>query len=227
MTSGIYKITNKVNNNSYIGLSKNIEKRWSDHKGHMNGSRQDCIDKVLYKAMRKYGVDNFEMEILEECEENKLIEREIYWINYYDTFKNRRHYNSTPGGDLAGPNSIKQGEDHGMAKLTEKEVVFCRKCYKEGKRSRDIYTKYFADKVKYSGFLRMWHGKTWKHIQPEVFNENPHKAKYTETDCEIITALFKESGLSLSKFVKTEECYVGYGTAWKMVNEPTFYKDKN
>ena len=73
----------------------------------------------------------------------------------------------------------------------------------------------------------MWHGKTWKHIQPEVFNENPHKAKYTETDCEIITALFKESGLSLSKFVKTEECYVGYGTAWKMVNEPTFYKDKN
>ena len=53
-----------------------------------------------------------------------------------------------------------------------------------------------------------------------------HRAKYTEADADIINALFVESGKSLNQFVKTEECYVGYGTAYKMVNEPTFYEGK-
>lgn len=72
----------------------------------------------------------------------------------------------------------------------------------------------------------MWHGTTWKHIMPEVFENNPHRAKYTEIDRDIITALFQESGLSLKKFSETEECYVGYGTLWKMINTPEFYTGK-
>ena len=47
---------------------------------------------------------------------------------------------------------------------------------------------------------------------PEVFNENPHKAKYGEKDRDIITALYLESGLNLNQFSKTSDCYVGYGT---------------
>ena len=47
-----------------------------------------------------------------------------------------------------------------MAKLTEEDVIFCRKSYQEGKRSRDIYNEYFKDKITWGGFLRMWHEKS-------------------------------------------------------------------
>ena len=60
----------------------------------------------------------------------------------------------------------------------------------------------------------------------EVFKNNPHRAKYTEADKDIITTLFKESGLSISAFSKTPQCYVGYGTLYKMIKEPEFYNGK-
>ena len=70
----------------------------------------------------------------------------------------------------------------------------------------DESIKYFKDKITWSGFLRMWHGQNWKHIMPEVFEHNPHRAKYGKTDCIEITERFQKSGLSLSAFCKTEEC---------------------
>lgn len=227
MSCGIYKITNIINSHSYIGLSKNIEQRIKEHYSHgLNGQRQDDLDKPLYKAFRKYGIDNFTWEILEECPEEQLKEREIYWIKKFNTYEDRQHYNETPGGDCPGRNTVHLGEDHGMAKLTTDDVIFCRQEYQKGSRSRVIYDTYFKDKINYGGFLRMWHGKTWKHIIPEVFMVNPHPAKYTEADCEIINELFKASGLGLRQFCKSEDCYVGYGTLWKMINEPEFYKGK-
>lgn len=138
----------------------------------------------------------------------------------------REHYNETPGGDFVGEKNVHRGEDHGMAILSEKEVIQCRIYYKEGYRSHDIYNKYFKDKIKYSSFLSMWHGTTWKHIMPEVFENNPHRSKMTAKDRDIIVALFKESGLSLNKFSKTKECYVGYGTLYNMVHHPEFYDNK-
>lgn len=227
MAFGIYKITNLVNGHSYIGLSKDIEKRIKDHFSHgLNGHRKDDLDKPLYRVFKKYGKNAFKWEILEECPEEQLREREIYWIKYYNTYENREDYNETPGGDLPGKNTVHLGEDHGMAKLSQQDVEFCRDEYAKGSRSRNIYDKYFSDKISYSGFLRMWHGQSWKHIKPEVFQNNPHRAKYGEADCEILNQLYLESGLTLNQFCKTEQCYVGYGTLWKMVHNPDFYKGK-
>lgn len=48
-------------------------------------------------ALSKYGIDNFIFEILEECNSKDLNKQEIYWISYYDTYKNG--YNMTLGGD--------------------------------------------------------------------------------------------------------------------------------
>lgn len=213
--------------NMYIGLSKNIEQRIKEHFSHgINGKRKDDLDKPLYRAFKKYGIDNFEWNILEECSEDLLKEREIYWIKYYNTYENKEHYNETPGGDCPGRNTIHLGEEHGMAKLTTEDVIFCRNEYSKGSRSRDIHNKYFKDKINYGGFLRMWHGQTWKHIMPEVFKNNLHRAKYTEADRDIIVTLFKESGLSISAFSKTPQCYVGYGTLYKMIKKPEFYDGK-
>lgn len=224
---GIYKITNKINNHSYIGLSVDIEKRIADHFSKaIHPQKQEDVDKVLYKAIRKYGVDNFHWEILELCKEEELKDREIFYIAKYNTYRDRGHYNSTPGGDYVGEKNVHLGEEHGMAKLTEEDVKKCRMFYKKGRRSREIYTTFFKNKISYSGFLRMWHGQTWKHVMPEVYEVNPHRGKYGEKDRDIILELYRNSGLSMTQFVNTTECYVGYGTLHRMINEPDFYNGK-
>ena len=90
MSIGIYKITNKVNGKSYIGLSSNIEERFKKHR-QMQG------EKVLYSAFQKYGIENFDFSIIELCSSELLSEREKYWIAYYDTYNNG--YNATLGGE--------------------------------------------------------------------------------------------------------------------------------
>lgn len=231
MSCGIYMIENKINHHKYIGLSKNIERRWKEHINKSKHSlKKDDMDKALYKAIRKYGEENFIFTILEECEEKELKEREKFWIEYHNTYKNRKDYNETPGGDCSGINNVHVGEEHGMALLTKEEVRFYRIQYANGKRCKEIYLKYFKDKISYSGFSKMWHGKTWKHIMPETFNYNPHRGKYGKEDCDKINLLYKKflenGGNGISAFVKTSECFVGYGTAYNMINFPNFYKEK-
>ena len=63
--TGIYSITNTVNGKVYVGLSTNIRKRWTQHKS--NQKRKIEPNKVLYKSMNKYGINNFKFKILEEC----------------------------------------------------------------------------------------------------------------------------------------------------------------
>ena len=91
MKGYIYKITNKVNGKSYIGQTRNsVEFRWRQHKNNKNGY-------ALHAAIRKYGAENFEVETLEKCDISRLDEREIYYIDKYDTFNNG--YNLSKGGD--------------------------------------------------------------------------------------------------------------------------------
>lgn len=87
----IYKITNKVNGKSYIGQTRyTIEFRWKQHQHKKDNT-------YFHNAIHKYGVDNFNIEILEECNIEELNQKEIFYIAKYDTFKNG--YNLTIGGD--------------------------------------------------------------------------------------------------------------------------------
>lgn len=92
----IYKITNKVNNKIYIGQTiYSLTHRWNQHRNQ----RSDILmkDRKLYRAFNKYGIQNFSIEQIEECDNSLLNEREVYWIKYYDSFNNG--YNMTLGGD--------------------------------------------------------------------------------------------------------------------------------
>lgn len=92
----IYRIENRLNGKVYIGKTLfDVKKRWSEH---CRDCRKDNIkNRPLYAAMRKYGVENFEVTIVEECSDKDLSEKEKYWIQYYDSYKNG--YNATLGGD--------------------------------------------------------------------------------------------------------------------------------
>lgn len=92
--SGIYKITNIINNKFYIGKSVNINNRWRQHKLAKDSS-------PLHQAMLKYGKDNFIIEIIEVCQPEELNEKEIYWIKQYNAYFDDKSYNATLGGDGA------------------------------------------------------------------------------------------------------------------------------
>ena len=91
MASGVYQIRNTINDKIYIGSSINIEKRWVRHKRDLvKGNHRN---RHLQRAWNKYGEENFEFSILEECEPIKeiLLEKEQYYLN-----KLRPQYNILP-----------------------------------------------------------------------------------------------------------------------------------
>ena len=102
----IYKIENKINGKVYIGQTRNIRKRWYDHRyvaqhGGLNGTNK------LYEHMRLYGVDNFEISVIESCTDSKLTDREGYWIDVYDSTNCEKGYNRK-GVRVSNTNSISQ-----------------------------------------------------------------------------------------------------------------------
>ena len=78
MTTGIYKIENLINHKCYIGQSIHIERRWQEH---CQPSAKSCVA----NAIKKYGKTNFSFQVLEECLENELDEKEIFYINKYNS----------------------------------------------------------------------------------------------------------------------------------------------
>lgn len=93
----IYKITNDINDKIYVGKTLyTIEKRWREHRRDYLQRRYE--NRPLYAAMRKYGIEHFSINIVEEIFNINIInDREIYWIEYFDSFNNG--YNATKGGE--------------------------------------------------------------------------------------------------------------------------------
>ena len=94
--TGIYKIENLLNGKIYIGQSINIEDRWKRHLFDSRPSKLSEKSSVIHKAIGKYGAENFKFFVVEECQAEDLDDREIYWIDFYDSYYNG--YNCTKGG---------------------------------------------------------------------------------------------------------------------------------
>ena len=76
--SGIYKITNTVTGDFYIGSSKDVKRRWAHHKCQSTWNKHP--NNPMYLDMQKYGIENFEFEIFAEVEEDSLKEAEQQFI---------------------------------------------------------------------------------------------------------------------------------------------------
>lgn len=96
---GIYKIENKINCKVYIGQSIAIKKRWQQHKYEARTGESQA---PLYLALRKYGIENFSFEVLEECPQELLDEKEAFWIAYYKSNDRDFGYNILSGGQNGG-----------------------------------------------------------------------------------------------------------------------------
>ena len=90
----IYSITNTQNEKKYIGQTKNIKNRWTQHRSSLNNNHHH--NKHLQAAWNKYGEYSFAFKIIEECDNSDMNERERYWIEKLDS-KNSG-YNLDKGG---------------------------------------------------------------------------------------------------------------------------------
>ena len=100
MVCGIYKISNLKNGKVYIGQSIDIAARWRRHRVDAFSNDKATYNYPLYRAIRKYGLENFSFDIIEECEKIQLNERERYYISLYDSVNNG--YNQGFGGSNGG-----------------------------------------------------------------------------------------------------------------------------
>lgn len=217
---GVYCIINKINGHRYIGASKHIEERITEH---WRSSSDD--DRVIYRAIRKYGRDNFIITILEETTLENMYKQEIYWINYYDSFYNG--YNMNEGGVGGGA----PGEINGRAILKNEDVIDIRTRYWNFEHRIDVYQLY-KDRISFGGFCAIWQGENWKHIMPEIYTtenilkhtkrklegrvnigEKNGMAKLSEDDVTSIIAL-----LQYSSFTQTYIAQL-YKVSYNTINE--------
>lgn len=89
--AGVYKITNTITGDFYIGSSRNVKKRWTNHKAPSTWAIHPNVK--LYQDMVQFGLNNFKFEILEET--YNLREREQMWIEQlnpaYNNYRAKGH----------------------------------------------------------------------------------------------------------------------------------------
>ncbi len=107
----IYKITNIQNNKVYIGQTiRPVEQRF--HR-HMNDALNNILDTHFARAIRKYGKENFIIEIIDTAEsQDELNQKEQYWIRYYDSVN--KGYNETDAISKCGGNTYQSKTDKEM-----------------------------------------------------------------------------------------------------------------
>lgn len=155
--SGVYKITNTVTNEVYVGCSTNIRQRWYHHRSNYKMKGYKEYGKKLYRSMREYGLENFKFEILEEAEPSVIFDRERYYIRKLDT-------------EVHGLNDTARHDSHGRARLSMADVVDIRERYAEHESKRNVYLDY-KGKVGERGFHKVWNGYTWTDVMPEVYTK--------------------------------------------------------
>lgn len=163
----LYKITNKINQKVYIGITNNYKRRWANH-GTENS--------VISNAIRKYGKENFQFEILfknvslEEIDELEKEQIRIYNClvpNGYNVEKGGR-YNKE---DIKGL----QGSENGKALLTYDEAKYIK-----DHRNEPMYVLYelFCDKISYESFKKIYKHQTYLNIEPTV-EEYPNNIQFS------------------------------------------------
>lgn len=100
MNSGIYKIVNTLNGKTYVGSTKDFQKRWKEHFNDLEKQQHSSIK--LQRSYNKHGKNVFVCEIIEEIpyEKDKILEREQYWIDTLNSKENGYNIADASFGDI-------------------------------------------------------------------------------------------------------------------------------
>ena len=138
----IYQITNLINGKIYIGKTeRSVSERWREHI--KDSQKEENKHRPLYRAFNKYGLENFSIEIIEECANNQELDiKESYWIKYYNSNDASCGYNLTSGG------SGLYNKDRKVNNLVNEEIIF--DLWNQGYGVSDIEerTKYSYSSIK-------------------------------------------------------------------------------
>ena len=216
MTGYIYKVSNNINNKVYIGQTiRTIQDRW---KQHMKDSKQDRYSKIhFYRALNKYGINEFYIEEVENVEyedlidlKNKLNELEMYYINKFNSFKGG--YNSSYGGE--GNVGLKHSE---ASKEKMRQARIGTKLPDSQKRSISLHSAKF------------WKGKKMPKdvvkkisIQHKIpVNQYDTKGNFIKLwdSCADVERVLKINHANITKVCKGKEhCNTAGGFIWKYAN---------
>lgn len=116
----IYKITNLINQKVYIGQTiQSLTARWNQH---IKNSRNTKNTLHLYESIRKYGKELFKREIIDSAKTlDELNEKEIYWINFYNSLDPDKGYNNVEGGKANPMHNSRVIEKH-LNKMRSEQV---------------------------------------------------------------------------------------------------------
>lgn len=143
---GVYKITNTITGDFYIGSSKNVKRRWASHKCQSTWNRHP--NNQMYQDMKKFGVDKFELQVLAEAEIDSLKEMEQRFIEILKPAYNDRNAN--------GLNIERQKEYNKEYKKSDKYKEY-EKEYNKSEKHQESHRK---ANNKYYNQLCLFNGQT-------------------------------------------------------------------
>jgi group I intron endonuclease len=181
--TGIYCWRNKINNKRYVGQTNckgGFTKRWRQERSYMNKNMPERLNKHICASWNKYGIENFEviiLEIIENSSKEYLTKREQYWCDFYQTTNPKFGYNKRICVDsnlgckieisketIEKRNAILRekfsGEGSPSAKLTWDKVREIRKKYQEENITmKQLGNEYVVDRKTIAAII---HNKCWK-----------------------------------------------------------------
>jgi len=183
----IYKVTNKLNSKIYIGYTtKSLEER---RRTHILGSKYHTYFSLFYSAIRKYGIDNFIWEIIDEATTIKEAEdKEIFWINKLCSCSPSIGYNITRGGTggdtISNHPNKKQIIEKRIAKINGDknyqwkniDTDYLYECAKQGRTLKSVCEELKLNKK----ILRDRFKKTFGVNYIDVFEKHGHNFHKTE-----------------------------------------------
>lgn len=107
-TTGVYKICNLINGKMYIGSSKNLVNRATNHRKNLKDNKHS--NKHLQSSYNKYGGENFIFEVIEYCD--NYVEREQYWMDLFDVNNPKKGYNKRLKAETNSGRRFKLSDEH-------------------------------------------------------------------------------------------------------------------
>ena len=199
----IYCYTNLINQHKYVGQTNNLERRKREHKSCAFNDKASSYNDLIHQKIREYGIENFEISILEKLyteDFKEADEREIYWIKKLETHRSTgKGYNSTWGG---------RSPENKSRVLTKEQIQEVKQDLKNKVAFIDIENKYQIS----SAFISSINHGNYFYDE----NENYPLCKYykEDKDYDELIELLLNSTYSLSKIA--EILGIGYSTVKKI-----------